>query len=305
MATATKKPAAKTAAKPAVAAKKSSTALVPWEEQMRSRANRVKQTEKPMSFSKRISTQGGILNIDGDAVADNEMEVIVIGWMHENQLYNGDYTPGTPTVPVCYAFNDPTNEDADPEDTMGANPKCDIPQGTDEWVPEQDEENYGNACKDCWANKMGTAEKGRGKACKNIRRLMVVTPDALESAETLEAAEMRGISIPVMSVKYWTKFANSIADDLQRDPSCVVARLYIERDPKAQFVIKFDFTEQIEFTQELWEAMEKKRAAAMTELAMPYPRQADLEAPAKTPARKMIPIKSAKGAEPGARKGKF
>lgn len=296
--------AKKTAPKPST-----SRALVPWEEQMRARANRVKQTEKPMSFSKRINTRGGILTIDDAPVDGNNLDVVIIGWLHENQLYEGEFTPGQPTVPVCYAFNDPNNEEADPEDTMGAHKEAEKPQGTDE--PWADGE-AGNACDGCWANKMGTAEKGRGKACKNIRRLMVITPDALESAEALENAEMRQLSVPVMSVKFWTKFANTIADDLGRDPSGVVCNVSTKQDAKANFVVLFEYQSPIEFTQELWDAMEKKRAEAMKELLAPYPKQADLDAaPQQVQPRGRMAQAMNRGGKPGAktappaRKGKF
>lgn len=303
----TKKPAAKTttAAKPST-----SRALVPWEEQMRNRAQKVKKTEKPMSFSKKIGTRGGILTIDDEPIKDNNLDVVVIGWLHENQLYEGEFQPGTPTVPVCYAFNDPNNEDDDPEETMGAHKEAEKPQGTDEpWA----EGEAGNACEGCWANKMGTAEKGRGKACKNVRRLMVITPDALESAEAMANAEMRMLSVPVMSVKFWTKFANMVADDLGRDPSGVVVNISTKQDAKANFVVLFDYQEPIEFTQELWDAMEKKRAEAMKDLMAPYPKQSDLDAnaqpvqPRGRMAQAMARGKPAGKGAPAApaRKGKF
>lgn len=299
----TKKPPAKTATKPSTG-----RALVPWEEQMRARANKVKKTEKPMSFSKKIGTRGGILTVDDEPIKDNNLDVVVIGWLHENQLYEGEFTPGQPTVPVCYAFNDPNDEDADPEDTMGAHKEAEKPQGTDE---EWAEGEAGNACSGCWANKMGTAEKGRGKACKNVRRLMVITPDALESAEAMANAEMRQLSVPVMSVKFWTKFANGVADDLGRDPSGVVCNISTKQDAKANFVVLFDYREPIEFTQELWDAMEKKRAEAMRELLSPYPKQSDLDANAQPvqPRGRMAQAMARGGAKgkpaAPARKGKF
>ena len=131
-------------AKKTAPAKKPSTALVPWEQQMANRAKRVQQTEKPMAGSKSIGTRGGFLTVDGVAVEGNALRVVIIGWVHENQLYEGDFNPDQPTVPVCYAFNDPDNEEVDPEETMGAHKEAEKPQGTDE--PWDDAGEAGNAC---------------------------------------------------------------------------------------------------------------------------------------------------------------
>lgn len=295
----------------ATKSKKPGTALVPWEAEMAARAQRAKKDEKPFSAFKKLSTQGGILKVDDEPVEGNSLRIVVIGALHENQYYKEAYDPRRPTVPNCYAFNDPTNEEAEPEDTMVAHAEAEDPQGQED--PNSQEGANGNPCSGCWANVMGSADVGRGKACKNIRRLMLVTEDALESAQALEDAEMRTINVPVMSVRYWSKFVNKVADEMNRDYSGVVCELSVVPDPKSQFILQFEFQELVNFDQELWEAMEKKRAEAMRALQAPYPKQADLEqaAPAAKPMRPVgkaaqaMKKAAAAGKTAPAKRGKF
>ena len=268
-----KTPAAKTpATKPGA-----SRAVVPWEAEMAKRAAKSAKQEVPMSFGKRISISGGQMSIDGEPVPDNELRVVVLAVLHENQRYVTNYRQGVPTVPECYAFNDPKDEDSKPEETMHAHDNADNPQGQDD--PDQPGIVNGK-CSDCWANVMGTADVGRGKACKNIRRVMVIMGDDTVDAATLEEAEMRQLSLPVMSTNNWSKFVNKVADEMSRDPSGVIATVRVVPDKKAQFVVEWEFEELVNFDQALWDAMEKKRADAMRDLSSPYPSQADL-APAQ------------------------
>lgn len=281
-----KTPVAEAASK--TASKKPGTALVPWEAEMAARAERAKKQEVPYSAFKKLSTQGGILKVDDEPVEGNSLRIIVIGSLHENQYYSGPFDPRAPTVPDCYAFNDPDAE-GKPEETMHAHPEAENPQGQED--PNEQEGAAGNACEGCWANVMGSADTGRGKACKNIRRLALVTEDALESAEALADAEVRMLNVPVMSVRNWSKFVNKVADEMSRDPSGVVVELSVVPDPKSQFVLHFDFQELVNFDQPMWEAMEVKRADVMKSLLSAYPKQADLDAQkAAQPARPVRPV---------------
>lgn len=261
MATKNTKPApAKTAAKPS-----KSTAVVPWEAEMAARAQKAAAAAKVQGLTKKISTRGGILSIDDTPVEDNELRVIILSAIPENQYYTSAYNPNQPTVPVCYAFGNP--EADDPEDGMAPSDDVEDKQGDDD-----------GQCASCWANKMGSADVGRGKACKNIYRVAVITEDALESAEDLRNAEVRMLNVPVMSVKNLTKYINKINDDMSRPPEAVVTLLKVVPDAKSQFQITFGFEELINFDGDLWEAMKAKRTEVNKDLVAPYPKQEELDA---------------------------
>lgn len=241
------------------------TAVVPWEAEMAARAQKAAAAAKVQGLTKKIGTRGGILSVDDTPVDDNELRVIVVGVTPENQYYTSAYNPNQPTVPACYAFGDPAADN--PEDGMAPHEEAEDKQGDDNGL-----------CANCWANKMGTADVGRGKACKNIYRVAVITEDALESPQDLKDAEVRMVNVPVMSVKNLTKYINQLNDDMQRPPEAVVTLLKVVPDAKSQFQIKFSFEEMINFDGDLWAAMKAKVAEVAKDLVAPYPKQADLEA---------------------------
>ena len=252
------------------ATKKPGTAIVPWEAEMAARAQKAAKQEKPLGSYKSISTRGGFLKVDDELVDDNELDIVVIGALHENQFYTEKFNPDNPTVPACYAYSDPEAED--PEDGMKPHEEAEEPQHDN--------------CAECPHNQFGSADTGRGKACKNVRRLMVVTADAIEDAETLAEAEMRRLTVPVMSGKNWGKFVRAVADDVGRDYAGVVCKLKVKPDPKSQFVLTFEFVEKIDFDSELWAALEKKREEAFTALQQPYPKAEEL---AQRTEQRMVP----------------
>lgn len=245
--------------------KPTGTAVVPWEEEMKS--SLVKQVANAKSTGvRRIAIQGGILSVDDAPVEGNELNVIVLGAVHENQYYTQEYDPDHPTVPACYALGDPEAEDQ--EEGMAPHAEAEDPQGDDD-----------NMCAGCEHNQFGSAEKGRGKACKNIRRLMLLTEDAVDSAADLKSAEHRMLKVPVMSAKLWSNYVRDVlGTQVERPYFGVVTKIKIVPDRKSQFLITFAFERLIEFDQELWQTMKAKVAAANKALTEPYPKQAELDA---------------------------
>lgn len=276
------KPAVKAPAKPAAKApakKASSTALTLWEEEMATAAVAQGATENDTSGFKSISTRSGILSIDDNAVDDNELRVIILASTHENQFYEGDFDPNTPATPVCYAFGDD-------DSTMA--PHADAP----------DKQN--SQCEGCEHNEWGSAEKGKGKACKNVRRLVCITEDALESVEALMEAEARMLKLPVMSVKNWTTYMKrTLEEDVRRPSYGVITRIKVVPDAKSQFKVQFHFEELVEFDQELYDAMKKKAKLAKDSIGNAYPVFEAEEKPARG-GKKVIPIKKAAPAAKGA-----
>lgn len=251
-----------------MATKKSpGTAVILWEAEMKAAAVKQAAGEKVWGEGGigRININGGVMMIDGEAVEGNSLDVVVLAATPLNEYYDSPYTPGRPTVPACYAYGDPNADD--PEDGMAPG-EVEDKQGDDNGL-----------CAGCWANQMGSADVGRGKACKNVRRMLLVTEDALEGAEALSGAEVRSLSVPVMSVKHWAKYVKEVlADELGRPCYGVVTTVSVAPDPKSQFVIKFAFKELINFDQPLWEAMKAKTTAALKDVIAPFPKQSDLDA---------------------------
>jgi hypothetical protein len=262
---ATKKPVP--TAKPA--AKQSGTrALTLWEQKMADAADKSAKQEKNVSGLRGISTKGGILTVDEQAVPGNELDVVVLVAVHENQYHDKPYDPNVAQIPACYAFSDPDSED--PEGEMAPHEESEDKQGDDNGL-----------CANCWANAMGSASQGRGKACKNVRRLALITADALESADDVKDTEVRVLKVPVTSVKGWALYVkNTLRDEMRRPYWGVVTTIKVVPDPKSQFKITFAFKELVDFDDALYDAVEKKIAGIKPQLTAPYVRMEEAPAPA-------------------------
>jgi hypothetical protein len=276
---ASRKPAAKAS---------TSTALTLWEQEMADAAVAQAAVEKPSGFTSSISIRGGVMMIDKNKVKDNELDVVILASVHENQWYTSKFDPDSIQTPDCYAIG---------KEEEGMAPHADSAD------KQGDEEGM---CANCEHNKMGSADTGRGKACKNVRRIAVVAADALESLEKFEQAEVRTMKIPVTSVRNYAKYVRGkLADEIKRPVYGVVTTIKVEPHQKYQFETQFSFAELVQFDQALYEAMKKKAAEVeKTLLESSYPKfveeqvvqmptngkrakyQQKAEAPAEPPARK-------------------
>lgn len=263
-----------------------STALVKWEEEMAKAAAKGAKAEKNVGSFKAIKTRGGILTVDDVAVKNNELRAIVLLGVHTNTFYTTDFDSDNPVPPDCYAFGDVELED--PESEMKPHEEAEDPQC--------------ESCAECPNNVMGSAAKGKGKACKNTRRLAIITEDALEDPASLLAAEVRTMNVPVMSVKGWAAYVKQIAEDMKRPPWGVVTKIKLVPDPKSQFKVTFAFEELVPFTGELYEAMQKKLNLVKPQMVAPFPKAEEKPvapprngrgaAPAKKVAMKQAPRKA-------------
>ena len=239
---------------PAKATKKTGTAVAKWDEELAALAQKAKELEDSVGGGNFISTKGGRLTYQGAEIPGNSMNVIIVDHILENHIYEGRFDPDTPQSPICFAFG----ED---EDDMEPHEKSESPQH--------------ESCKGCPFNEWGSADQGRGKACKNIRRLAVIPEDGLED---IESAELAMIKVPVTSVKGWAGYVRQIADTLGRPPLGVVTEVSLVPDSKTQFKMNFKLVEKID-DGEVIQALLAKRKQAETDLRTPYAPTPEEEAP--------------------------
>lgn len=195
---------AKKAAAPATAAKKTpGTALAKWDEALAAKAKAAKRVASAIGGGSRnvLSFKGGRMSYQGGNVPGNELEVVVLSAINENNYFADAYDPNNPASPACYAFGSPDGED----ENMG--PNRDHFKGREDVIQSET-----GRCADCPHNEWGSAEKGRGKACKNVVSLAMVTSDALDSEEAMAKAEVFYAKLPVTSGKSWKGFVNECGE---------------------------------------------------------------------------------------------
>lgn len=278
-----KKPPAKA---PAAAAKKPGTALAKWDEKLAALAKRAKKAEASVATGSFISIKGGIMSFAGNVVPGNKLEAVVVDSILENALYEGDYDPNNLASPVCFAFG----------------------RDEDEMVPHPNVVKAGTAqsetCASCPHNEWGSAEKGKGKACKNVRRLSLITADTLDNgAQGVTDAHEAYVKVPVTSVKGWAGYVNSL-EATGKPPLAFVTEIGLIPDTVSQFKLTFRALESIDDGDLIGALLDKNEAGAEA-IMFPYQANEAREAPAKkAPAKARIPIKGVAPKLPPTGKGK-
>lgn len=232
--------------------------LVNYEELLAEMAKKATATERPSSST--VSVRAGILSYNGTPVPQNCLEAIIIAGVHANLYYEDKYDPNDIKNPVCYAYS----EDPDKE-TMRPHPKSSKPQA--------------ETCDDCPMNKWGSDPSGgRGKACKNTRRLALIPADV--TPDDIASAEIATMALPVMTVsKQWSPYVHKLATLYRRPPFAVVTRIGTKPDQKAQFMVTFDDVRPVDVS--LLEGIMAKHDTAISLLEKEYEPNTEEEAPTK------------------------
>jgi len=170
--------------------------------------------ERP-SVSK-ISLKSGVISYGGSPVAGNNLDVIIIAAAYKNILYKGRYDPNNITNPNCFAVS------AD---------------GVDMAPHENVQEPENDTCNGCPNGEWGSDPGGgRGKACKEGRRLILLPANALDDIEAIRTGEMAILDMPVTSVKNWSNLVNQLGAT-GRPSWSVVVNVKTVPDAKSQFKV--------------------------------------------------------------------
>lgn len=210
---------------------KKSTAVVRWDEELAKQAEIAASMEADVGGGQFFSMKSGILSWQGAPLPGNQMAVIILDSILENVYYTGKYDPEMPQSPTCFAF--------------GREEKAMRPHQ----IVVESGNNQAATCADCKMNEWGSAETGRGKACRNTRRLAMIPAGTFNQAGKLELIEDEGhyasssvgyMKLPVTSVKGYANFVKQVAGALRRPPFGIVTKVKVVPDPKTQFKVVFE-----------------------------------------------------------------
>ena len=236
-------------------AKRGSTGISKWEAELAKHAQETADKEQ-MPTGSFASTRGGILSIAGSPMKDNKVQVVILDHVYENTFYEGDFDPDQPQPPSCYAFGRA-------EDELEPHKEAAKP------VHEQ--------CEGCPNNEFGSAEKGKGKACKNSRRLAMVSADGL-SADSVAYGDVVYFKLPVTSTKGWAYYVKGLNATLKRPPFGVITEIHLVPDPKSQFKVTFNHVGNV--PDNVMDAVMERRGKVMEEITFPYGKPSEPEAKA-------------------------
>lgn len=205
------------------------TALVKWEEQFAADAAKSAKMEESTATGGFFSIRAGVLSWNDAPVENNQMAVIVVDSLLENVAYETEFDDDNPSPPRCFAFG----RDAE---TM-------VPHKT---VVEHGQE-VNDKCTGCEYNKYGTADKGRGKKCRNIRRLAMIPAGKLDAngkftqdKDGFDSSTMGFMKIPVTSTTAFAAYVKQLKASLNRPPYGVFTKVKVVPDAKTQIKVTFE-----------------------------------------------------------------
>ena len=226
------------------------TALATYDEKWAQHAEKAAAAE-PLSSGTWLTAKGGQLTIGEQALPGNQAAVVVLDSYRENTYYGAKFDPDTPLPPICYAL-------ARDNDTMFPH-IAGMQKDMAYFTPQHFENGNVAGCEGCPMNEWGSAGQGRGKACQNRRRLMVIpagyyTPrhgsrdfdlNLFDDPKAFQQAEIAYMKLPVTSVGNWAKYVNQLATSVRRPPFGVVTRIHLEPHQKHQYEVCFELVDNI------------------------------------------------------------
>lgn len=260
--------------------KAQTTAIAKWEEELAAQAEAAASQEASTGGGQFFSLKGGVLSINDSPLPDNEMGVIILDSVLENVYYEDEYDPDEPAGPTCVAFGRD-------EDTMGP----DEGTVTNAQAP---------ACSECEFNEWGSADRGKGKACRNRRRLAIISAgdidkhgdfEAHDELEHFERADIAYLALPPTSINSFGAYVKQLAGVLKRPPHAVFTKIALVSDPKTQFKVTFDNLGAA--PNEIIPALMERHSEAKTLIDFPYPKSEEVEKPKKKAGKKKAGKKKA------------
>lgn len=244
--------------------KKTGTAVANWDEELAKRAE--------MQSDARSSGGGGSfigVSASGFTYKDSdigpEMDIVVLDFVNENQYYDKAFDRDNPTPPVCFAFS---RKEAD-------------------LTPHENSTDKQNeTCLGCPQNAFGSAGNGRkGKACKNVMRLALITEGDLED---VEAAEVAYLKVSTTNVRKFTelleKMKNPNYGKFKKPSYAFIVTMSVKPNKKTQIEMDFAVKEVIADGEQLKALMAKVDDMGDT-IMTPYQPANEDEEPAALPAK--------------------
>lgn len=219
-----------------------------WLDRLAAHAKETQASEKVASNF--FSTKSGVLSFNGMAIPGNTMECIALVSMHENVLYPSRFDAASPESPICYAFSF-TGDNMEPH--------------------AEAEQRQAQFCKDCPKLKWGTSDNGKGKACRETRRISLLPASAAASAENVVAATAGLLRVPITSVKHWAAYVARLAA-MNVPPFAMITKVSLTPDPKTMFRLDFACVRAIADSTVL-DALLRRIDIEKNNMVSPYPKR--------------------------------
>ena len=193
-----------------------------------------------------ISTQGARFTFNQDPM-ESPIDVVILGAMRMNLYYPGAFDATAMSGPSCYALDLVGDE-------QGMAPPADL------------ESREHDVCRTCVQNAFGSDDRGRGKACKNTVRLVLLPWEPGQDLSRIEGARL---SVPPTSLANWSSYARKIVTGMERPLFTVVSTIAIEPDSKTQMKLRFNLAAPIGDDETLRALLDRAKVDGVRELEQP------------------------------------
>jgi hypothetical protein len=156
------------------------------QDQLRKELDTLQERVDPPSGFK-ISTKGKVFTLPDGSSNDGPMTCVILDWVTAYTWFEGLYNPKDVKPPSCFAVGRIVKEMA---------PSANSPK------------KQSDLCRQCKQNEWGSdPQGGRGKACKNMRRLLIVPVDADEDTRPWI------IDVSPTGLKHFDKYVKTLSDN--------------------------------------------------------------------------------------------
>jgi hypothetical protein len=199
----------------------------------------------------RIGAAASGLSYAGESVPGNRLEVVVLAGNFHHAYYDNQYDPDTPQSPDCFSQSMANEALMSPHDASG--------------IKQHDE------CKTCPKAQWGSEPtRGKGKACKQSRKLLVLPADCIDSSELVATADAATFLLSPTNGATYGKLVSKLAVAGQPVFACV-SEIVWTSDPKTQYKITINPLRGITDPAVLAALMKRASEAGLV-LLEPYPK---------------------------------
>lgn len=235
--------------------------LVPYKNKLKEQAKELSTLEVgELPF---ISLRGGLMSLNDIPLPGNQLVGIILDRVVENAYYEGAFDPDNPMPPKCWALGDKPSE-------MGPPDFSDSPYF----------EAQADKCVECPKFIFGSSNTGRGKACKEKRRIALLKagevkkvkrsyePFIYDTYEDYEEADILVLRLPVTSLKRFKEYVRSLSQNYGLHPMAFYSLIFVEPHPKYQFQVGFELIGEV--PEELYPLLFKRQEEARQLLLQPF-----------------------------------
>lgn len=164
----------------------------------------------PSDQSETLSFRQGMMTYKGRRVKGDAVTCVILHPGFERAYFPDEFDPKRTVPPACYSFDNEAPHE------MAADPQADT-------------------CESCPMNEWGSADRGRGKACKEgLRCAILILPEGQAATEEwARSAPIVSCKFSVMNTKAVQPTIQGLYDD-HGHPCRAVVKLSVEPDPVNQ-----------------------------------------------------------------------